>query len=40
MGLRTPPCGLVIDRERVSSRAETRDASALIKALGAGAKRV
>jgi glycosyltransferase involved in cell wall biosynthesis len=40
MGLRTPPCGLVVDRARVVDRAETRDAQALIKALGAGAKRV
>lgn len=40
MGLRSPPCGLVVDRVRVIDRAETRDASALIKALGMGAKRI
>jgi glycosyltransferase involved in cell wall biosynthesis len=40
MGLRSPPCGLVVDRERVIGRAETSDAAALIKALGMGAKRV
>lgn len=40
MGLRSPPCGLVVDRARVIDRAETRDAAALIKALGIGAKRV
>lgn len=40
MGLRAPPCGLVVDREWVIGRAETREATALIKALGVGAKRV
>ncbi|WP_304186525.1 glycosyltransferase [Phenylobacterium aquaticum] len=40
MGLRRPPCGLVVDRERVIGRTETRDAQALIKALGLGARRL
>lgn len=39
-GLAPAPCGLVVQKARVVSRAETRDAKALITALGRGAARL
>lgn len=39
-GLAPAPCGLVIQKAKVTARAETRDAKALIAALGWGAARI
>ena len=38
--LTSPKRGLLIDRAKLAGRAETRDVAALVRALGAGAKRL